>query len=232
MTGRSVTLTDDELVLLDGRCRDEVQERVDAAKARLAAIDLYALPEALAGLIADVVTEARRNGELVFWNRRINACSLCGENPGYVKFKSGRRKGEPDYNRRLRLAGIELARPVISFDGSVHLGGCKDCVERALPFIRDALASVPAQVPDVLAAPGRAAWVKSKRRKCTACGWEGHEGQMGKSRTLMGDGSYPSTCPECGAENRPLGRLVVDIADGFDVVAPEDSNSSSSEPTR
>ena len=60
--------------------------------------------------------------------------------------------------------------------------------------------------------------------KCKLCGWEGHEGQMGRLPTLIGDGSYPAYCarrPECRAENG-WGRSDVERTGGFTIVVAED----------
>lgn len=218
-----ISLTDDELVVLDGRCEPETQTEVDAAKARIAARRRFTdLPPALAGLVADVVGEATAKGRLVLWNRPLDRCPLCKETKGYVPYKSGPRRGEPNHSKPIRLDGYELADRFVTFKGHVSVGGCVSCVDQALPTIVESLRGVEAEVPERLRADGEPRRVRHHNVHCTKCGWDGHEGQMRRHRTVFGDGTYPSGCPECPAENLPLGRSVVERVDGFTVVTEED----------
>jgi hypothetical protein len=227
---KMLQLTDQELSLLDGRCRLEIQNEVDRAVARIKAAETYSdvLPAALSGLIADAVSEATENGELRYMKTRTRHCSLCDKSAGYANFQRGARRGKPNYDRPLTFGGIEMADRFVRVQHHITLGGCEDCVARALPFLRESLATIRAQVPTDLAAPGRALWKKRPRRRCTKCEWEGHEGQMGRSRTLMGDGWYPSTCPNCGAENRLASTPVELISGEFEVIDETPASVSSS----
>lgn len=218
MSGHALTLTDDELVLLNGRCRPEVQQKVDEAAARIRSREEHPdLTVAHAGFIADAVSEARTNGLLVWHQRRLRACSLCGRSGGYIEFKSGPRRGRPNYDRPLHFNGRELARRSVGVEGYAKLGGCTECIEVVAPVLRDALCGVAAQVPDNLRAAGEPRRVRYENRRCSKCGWTGHEGQMGRKPTLLGDGTYPALCPECGAENH-LFSHPVEPADGFTIV--------------
>src|SRR5690606_18193713 len=86
----SVRLTDEELALLDGKCRPEVQKEVAAALDRLKARELHKdLPPALAGFVADVVSEARENGRLVYSYTELGYCPLCRKTAGYYRFQKG-----------------------------------------------------------------------------------------------------------------------------------------------
>lgn len=217
----SPELTDDELVILDGRCRAEVQAEVDAAKDRIAARMRYDdLPPEQAAFIADVVREARSNGLLKWMGVRINHCPLCGWSGEYPRYKQGPRRGQiKDNARRSKTAGVELADRFVRIEGHVLLGGCTECMDAVSDRLAEALRGVEAQVPDALRADGEPVRVKHENRRCGDCGWEGHEGEMGRLRTLMGDGTYPGKCPECGVEKQPLGRQMFDRVDGFVVVA-------------
>lgn len=214
----AVYLTDAELVVLDGRCTLDTQAKVDAAKARIAAARQRPhLTASVAGFIADAVTEAQANGRLIYGHRRLHRCPICKTSPGYVAYKSGPRKGTPNHNRPRSLPGIELADRFVTFQGHVRCGGCADCVALALPDLREALRGVKAQLPDALHTEGEPRWVKHRNRHCTACDWSGHEGEMTRARTLMGDGTYPAGCPSCGAENF-FGRNPVEMAEGHTIV--------------
>lgn len=216
-------LTDDELVKLDGVCRAEVQAEVDAAKNRIAARMRYDdLPSEHAGLIADAVTEARANGRLKWLTCRIDRCHLCGWAGEYPRYKKGPREGQiRDNARRSTTGGVELAGRFVRIQGHVLLGGCTECMDSLKDRLAEALRGVEAQVPETLRTDGEPKRVKYDKRRCLTCGWEGHEGEMGRLRTLMGDGSYPGKCPSCATEQIPLGRRVFEHVDGFVVVEKE-----------
>ena len=215
---KSVALTDDELVLLDGRCAEKVQLAVDGAKARIRSrVEHADLAPSAAGLVADVVSEALTSGLLVFRAVRARHCSLCGKNAGYGVYKSGLRRGQPNYDRPLTFAGFEFARRFVSVQNYISVGGCAECVTPAVPAIVEALRGVPAEIPEKLRAEGDPARKRWDNRRCTQCGWEGHSGEMRQERTLMGDGTYPAGCPECEARNG-FGRHPVELRDGFVVV--------------
>lgn len=213
---RTVKVTDEELVLLDGACSPETQSEVDAAKARLDA-RRHGLEPHIADLVADAVRVARAKGRLTWVYEQITYCRACRRSDGYVPYKSGPRRGTPNYSRRIHFRGIDLDRGFVVVTGHVSLGGCEDCLTAAAPTLAEELRGVPAQVPPHLRAEGEPKRVRHDNRRCTACGWEGHEGQMGRLRTLMGDGTYPALCPECNAENR-FGTQPVERTDGFTVV--------------
>lgn len=218
---RRVQLTDDELVLLDGACSEKVQAEVDGAKQRITSRSLHPdVAPVLAGFIADVVSEAQTNGEVILRRQRLRRCALCGTAPGYVLFKSGPRRGTPNYKKPRVIEGYEFARRFVTVQHHAALGGCAECLDPILPLIADALRGVNAQIPDRLRAEGEPKRVKHPNRRCTKCGWEGHEGQMGRQRTIMGDGSYPATCPACGAGSEMFSRDIA-TADGFTIAEVE-----------
>jgi hypothetical protein len=187
----TVKLSDAELLLLDGACSADVQAVVTAARARIemAATMPYLSPE-LAGLVADVVTEANKTGRVLWRGTRARHCPVCKKSAGYAKFKSGPRRGQENYDKPLTFAK---------------------------PAIVNALADVRAEVPAELAAPGRPAWKRHWLRSCPKCGWSGHEGEMRELVAVMG-GLYPGGCPSCEFESRFLGESFT-VVDGFAVVA-------------
>jgi hypothetical protein len=206
-------------VLLDGQVRSETQVVVDAAKARLAARDRYAdLDPALAGFVADVVNEARIHGQLVWQTDLVAYCPLCRKVGGYHEYKSGPRRGERNLRKPRRFQAVNLAHRFVRVAGHITLGGCLECVVKALPTLRSALVDVPVQLPGPLLTDGEARWARHPCVRCTVCGWEGHQGEMGRRPTIFGDGTYPAVCPDCGAENG-LGRTPVQtVRDEFTMV--------------
>lgn len=220
---QAVFLTDTELSYLDGRCSEKIQAEVTAALRRIAARSEFpGLSPRAAGFVADVVSEARENGELLLVHRPLRRCDLCGRNGGYRLFKSGRRKGEADTNHPLNLKGYELARRFVGVTGWAHLGGCADCIDSLLPVLADALRGIPAQVPERLRADGEPRWIKHRNRHCNVCGWDGHEGEMARRRTLMGDGTYAAVCPSCKAETGFLDHKI-EVTGGFVVVSDSEN---------
>ena len=89
---------------------------------------------------------------------------------------------------------------------------------RLVPVLAEALRDVDCEVPAKLRAEGAPKRVRYQNRRCTECGWEGHEGQMIREQTVLGDGTYPAGCPSCRASNRFLGRTLVEIVDGYTVL--------------
>jgi hypothetical protein len=215
-----VLLVDDELVLLDGRCRPEVQKDVDAARSRLAmAARVSTLSPKEAGLVADVVTHAREHGRVTCVRVQIRSCPVCGRRGGYYRFKSGRRRGQEDIDRPLTITGVDLGRGFVVIQHQVKLGCCVDCWEHLKWAVATELADVHAEIPEsVLGRP--CAWRRFDVAESTSCSWRGHEGQMTHHRTLMNDGWYPAGCPRCGAENLAFGPTIVRRSSEAFVVAP------------
>lgn len=214
-----VQLEDAELLLLDGRCSEKVQAQVDAARRRVETV--AAMPDlkpALAGLVADVVTEADKTGVVLWRPTRARLCPVCDKRAGYAKYKSGPRRGTENYDKPLTFAAVEMADRFVRIQNHISLGACSECAEEAQPAITAALADVQAQVAPEIAAQDRPTWKRYSRKECPDCGWQGHEGEMRQLRTMMGDGTYPGGCPSCEFESRFLGQSFT-LLDGFDVVA-------------
>lgn len=213
---RLVSLTDDELVLLDGKCSPEVQVKVTDALARVVLRDVLPdLTSAQVGLVADVVSVARREGWLRYVRTNADTCEVCGRRAGFAKYRSGPRRGEDNLSKPLSFTGIDMDPGFVHIKGMVRLGGCLACVEALTPVLAEHLRGVPAQVPATLIADGEPERRRHQNRRCTECGWEGHEGEMRRERTLLGDGTYPAGCPNCDAINRPLGKDHIVRTDGF-----------------
>lgn len=213
-------LLDTELVLLDGRCRPEIQARVDRAKARLASVAANPeLPEPVAKFLADAKNEALTNGKLIFRHIHLSSCSVCKQRAGYAKYTRYSRhhkKGADNYDRPLTFGGFELAERFVTTRGYATLGCCEECWKQIQPALADSLAGVEAEIPEKItgAAPS---FVRYQNRHCTKCGWTGHEGEMRKLPTLMRDGYFPGGCPKCQAQSGLFSREV-ETADGFTVV--------------
>lgn len=213
----SVRLTDAELLLLDGQCSPEAQAEVDAAKRRRATASAFSdLTEAQAALVSKAVEEALSNKKLGLRGVGLRHCDVCGKSAGHYRFKSGRRKGQPDYKRPLSFSGVELADRMVSIAGYASCGCCADCWAAVRPAVLESVSGLEAEIAESLTGePPR--WRRVLNRRCTSCGWEGTEDQMRPAPTLMGDGTYPSGCPKCPAKNA-LFHTPVEIAKGYSLV--------------
>jgi hypothetical protein len=217
-------LTDEEVACLDGRCSPKTQGEVDKAKARMAArASMPQLTHEGAALVSDVVMLAKTEGQVIFMFRQVRSCRVCGKSAGYAKYKrSGRwhRKGDDDTDKPLTMLGVELASRSVNMHGSVHVGCCEPCFRSLQGELIKALEPIRAEIASAIT--GHASRFKRyQRRHCTSCGWRGHEGQLEKLPTLMGDGYYPGKCPVCGYENKFLGENKIKMSDGFEIIEVE-----------
>lgn len=215
-----VSLNDDEMLLLDGKCSEEVQAKVNIVKSQIAMkAKLTSIKPEFASFIADTVERAKTYGALSCTYKGLRYCKVCNATAGYALYtRSTRwhRKGDKNMDRPLTLSGIELAQGFISFQGYANLGCCNKCWAEIKPLLVKELEGVEAEIPtSITGKPPE--FKKYDNRKCTVCGWTGHEGLMGRSCTLMGDGTYPSTCPKCNQKDG-LFEHKINSAPGFAVL--------------
>ena len=207
-----IELTDDELLLLDGRVNETAQKEVEAAKLRLsAAVEYPERTKAEAAFIADTVTRAKKDGRLIYEFKSIKHCDLCGKSGGYLPYKSGPRRGKPNYDKPTYLGGVELGDNFIRMTGYASQGCCRECMDKLVGDLKTALIEVKAELPRQLRTEGQPVYKRWKRHTCSQCGWKGHEGEMKLLRTLFADGWYHGECPSCGAKNLPFGNTLVEF---------------------
>jgi len=203
-----VDLTDEELLLLDGKCSSATQIAVDSAKTRGT---LVGLSEPLREMVTKIVEAGKKEGKLTYCYSSCSWCAGCGKRAGYVKYKSGRNKGRDNYDKPLSISGIEFNRGIVSVQNHISAGGCSDCVKQILPHVKELVSHLPIELPECLR--GERVYKKFKNRKCLKCGWLGHEGQMRDVQALMG-GYFKGGCPNCPAENGFM-RSEINLADGY-----------------
>lgn len=211
-------LTAEEILLLDGRCRPEVQALVERARATTSLTCETGLPEKIADMLVKIVAEAEKNGKLVYTCQSIRHCPCCGRHEGYHIYRGRskyKRYGQPDYDKPILFTGWEVADRFISIQHCLSMGFCDGCATKILPVLRERLKRVKSQIPEALLGE-KCRWKFNKNRRCTKCCWEGHEGEMGKERTLMGDGYYPAYCPNCKAGGGLFNRDI-DTREGFTI---------------
>lgn len=217
----SVSLTTDEMLLLDGKVRPEIQKEVDLAK-EAKALEDFADDAAQARFIADALREARTNGRLICRWIQLYYCNYTSRSAGYgTHRRRGKyhRKGETDYNKPLTMAGVELADRFLRIQGRAILGCCKEFWDKVRPKLALQLQDIEAEIAEELTGyPPR--WKRFNRYECDQCKWTGHEGQLLELPALFG-GRYAGECPNCHAKNLPLSPSVVKVVDGFELVPME-----------
>jgi hypothetical protein len=209
----SVSLSDADLATLTSSVDPEVRAAAEAAAARLAApLRWSTVQPHVAALIVDVVAEARRSGRLIYRGVSVSGCRYCGARSTWEKPKRRRKTYEA------KISGVEFADRFVIISGHISVGACRQCVEQALPALRGELATFQVQLPQQLRLDAAPVFQRWERCRCKQCEWSGHDGQLGKLRTLMGDGDYPGKCPSCGAERRLFGPDPFERLDGFEIV--------------
>lgn len=207
-----IKLTDDEILLLDGKGTPETQRAVEAAKFRKT---LGGMSDGKKKIISKILEVAATERKLTYCHTSARYCSGCGKTAGYVKYKSGRNKGTSNWNKPLSFSGIEFNRGFVSVQNHISAGGCNDCVREILPYVKEAVKDMAVELPECLRGP--VTYTRFRNRKCLECGWTGHEGELRQLPALF-EGRYAGGCPNCPAENRFMGRMVIDFADGHSII--------------
>ena len=211
---RRFELEHGEMMLLDGTCSDASQSIINEYKQALA-LTASGLTHKQGAMVAKIVATAKKNGKLAYSIRQVSSCPCCGASAGYATYKSSSRyhdKGDVNRDKPLSLNITDLDGSFVRVSNYSSLGFCQSCKEIILPILLLELEDVRAEIPEKLT--GHAPKFRWHQNKVCACGWTGHEGQMGRLYALMG-GTYPGSCPSCKAENTPFGRTIIATADGF-----------------
>ncbi len=191
---KRVDLTAEELLLLDGKVRADVQEIVNAVKM---AQSVHQHP-----IVGATIADSLKTGRFRYEIDRIQYCRLCNSSAGYAKHKrSGRyhNKGGDNHKKPLYMQGIRLN------PGFVRIAGhgdfcCKcDAKDRITTSIIETILSK--QLPIELVGNKRTQFKRDDVRICRSCNKEMYESEMGREMTMMGDGYYPSKCPHCGTKS-------------------------------
>lgn len=194
------TLTDDQLLLLDGHADEPMQAVIDGIK--LARANGAAIP-----LVGKVIAEAQQAGWLRIMQANGRFCSLCGKSAGYATYpRNGRRhrKGEPNYDRPLSMAGVCFESSSVFVRG--HIDCCNGCDKDKGISAAIVNLIVSQELPVEIRNDTRGRFRKDDQRKCFKCESLIYESEMGRLQTVMGDGYYPGVCPKCGAKSLPFGQ--------------------------
>lgn len=216
----SYHLTDEQAVLLDGHVDEKNQAQVDAAKFRLQQREkLATVDPKIAGLIADVITEAATNGELGFTYRDLDHCQICDKRESYAVYPRNSRthnKGDKNYNKPIYIRGVDLKKSFVRVKGYIKLGCCAECWPNVKPVLVAELTDIKAQIPENITGH-KPRFLKVRDVVCKKCDWHGHEKQLRKLPALMG-GHYEGGCPTCDAENLMFGPELLKRQDTWQVI--------------
>jgi hypothetical protein len=165
-------------------------------------------------LVNSVLQSGLELGKLVIRKTFGRYCPVCKTSGGYVKFKSGPRKGCDNTKRPLLISGYYVKTSNVSWVDTIHW--CEKCEakNRFKEVIEKVIIEQDLQVEMV-----GTAWKRSQGRKCFECGQEMFEYEMGKLPAILG-GTYPGICPHCKVESRPFGKPH-EITNKFKMVKEE-----------
>lgn len=213
-----VEISYNDLVKLDGNCSADIQSVVNRAK--LEHGFGFELP-----LMGKILAEAQKNGKLTWTYKTVRSCKYCDKSYRYhpLKRSSSRgRKGSPDHNRPISYSGIAFNEGFITVAGYGDM--CIDCEQKYK--VKETLISyivehdMKIELPKHSPVPTK--YLKDEIRTCYECEQEMQESLMGRSPAIF-EGSYPSTCPNCGAKSSPFGRSHK-MTDKFVMIAAEQAN--------
>ncbi len=215
-----VSLTNDEIILLDGRCRDKIQAEVNRVKLENDVLSAFtSLPPLQAETASRIAAVAMANGVLETSCVIMDGlpCSCCDKRTRYATYKRSsyyHRKGDPNHKKPIHVRGVHFPKCFV----------CCDCWAAIkplmIPFLEDRQTEIDTRFfyPDD---KRKSRWKKSCNRKCRECGWMGHEGEM----KFVQKGHYSPArpkCPHCGVEDSSmyLGNKLIRI-DGFVMIDRE-----------
>lgn len=192
-------LTDEEILSLEGSSVPSIVKAIGEIRRK------QELSEN--SWIGRILAEAEVQGELRLTYSRVRDCSECSYSAGYALFKSGPRKGKPNYDKPLSKAGVraDFGNVRVVFGKGKFPGGydhiCNDCWAAGLELeFNLAYPKIQAEIRTLTTNNGKR---KSYAVLCVDCNWSGWEHELGKLPALM-SGTYEGKCPKCGAENRPF----------------------------
>lgn len=214
----AVTLTFEELMLIDGKVNDEAQKVIDSTKEAHRIQTASGLTESEARMVQKIVASSRGELRLSFYFENIKDCPCCGRKDGYWPVRRTskyKRRGQPDYDNPKLIRGYSINPGFVSIKHYISLGFCESCKDRVMPHILEALKDDQIEVNEKLSGvPPK--FKRHRNRRCKKCEWAGHEGEMIWAQTLMGDGKFPAYCPTC--KTGGIFNNDIELADGYSVV--------------
>lgn len=192
--GHYVLLTDDEILLLDGKTDSkEIVGKIKVVKGRRALVS-----EGVPEWFAKVIVSATNLGKLDMHRRSGGGnCAKCGRRSTvYPLYKRGPKKGQRNHNKK----PWQESRMVVA---AVHF--CQGCEKEALSEVRK-LAEKGESRFEISVGSLKSLMVKEDKRICPKCGKECWDFDMGLKVTMMDPyGRYYGKCPHCDFESNLFG---------------------------
>lgn len=204
---QNVTITDDDLIKLDGQCADAIQSIINQIKVARSIAAEFGLSQSQSTMMAEILECAAKDQKLGHRKRASASCPSCLTKFGYWPVRrttKWKRKGQPDFDNPKTGVVIDLKESFVTIKDRVYVGYCEDCRQLMEPILRDRLSLVPCELPEALRLPGAPVLKRVDVMRCHSCGWEGPETDMGRIPSLMG-GLYYGKCPKCPEKNELLG---------------------------
>ena len=131
-----IDVSEEDLLSLDGKCPQSIQDIIDKIHTRNQASMIYGLTYGLEPHLAAVLhnwleqeskdkEQGVGGGKCSFWTSQGSYCSVCGKQSSYETYKRGsyrHAKGSPNYDKPLYLSFINL-----SFSHGDNIRMCYDC---------------------------------------------------------------------------------------------------------
>jgi hypothetical protein len=186
-TIREVKLTNQELLLLDGKVNEVAQKVVNEVKEIMKYADIGD------EMLAEIISLALKKGELTRNHREISECRKCGKHKTYKTITRGRKKGKLAYDHPLYVWGRTYLDGFVTIKGYSPFSYCDECTKEVEHTLIDYIKinDLPIQLSDT------EGWQKENAKICMYCGEKIWEFDMGLEYTLMADGRYYSECPKC-----------------------------------
>ncbi len=198
----SVNLTLEELLLIDGKVSEKAQEVINKAKQE----STYGFE---LSLMNEILRNSEKSGEFTWMYKKIRSCKYCDKKSDYHTYPRSSKyhnKGDLNYSKPKYHYGIKFNEGFITIQGSGDM--CLECLEkynvinRLIDYILDNDLKIQIQKNDYKITK----YIKDKIRVCYQCEAEMQESKMGRKSTLMGNGTFPGVCPNCGAESNVFGK--------------------------
>lgn len=196
-----VNLNFSELLMLDGKVHQEVQDVIDdIKKCNSFGFEFH--------LINEIINTSLKKGTFSYSRKEIRNCSYCDKIYTYHTYPKNTKKnikGEFNYNSPKYYYGYSFNDGFITVKG--HGDICEDCekVYKVISTVEEYILSqrLPVQL---LRNKDLSIFYKDDIKICYNCKEEMCESEMGRSNAVFG-GTYASTCPKCGAVSTAFGKL-------------------------
>lgn len=197
----TVTLSYDELILLNGKVDEKVQKTIDNA------INENSMGFEIP-VMGEIITKSLEKGTFSFRYKQINRCGFCDKKATYYRRTRNSKwhnKGDFDYSKPMKYNGVKFNEGFVTIEGNGDM--CTDCCKKY-----DVINTIQKYIIDndlkieIVSRDFTSKYLKDDVRTCFECGEEMFESEMGTSPVMMGGGSYPSTCPKCKAHSQAFGK--------------------------